>query len=200
MAPLAILLLIVVVPPFRTPTLQALGGLLIVNDPIEPADIAVMTESGEAGELEIVDLYHAQVIPRVLILTPEPTSADRELVHRGVRRQDLVVWTLVQLGMPAEAITTISAGEGGTTESTVALASWVSSHPGRVLVVVDPTHARRFRRTLARVWPAHVPPPRVRYPRANPFRADDWWQSRRTLRGGVFELQKLAWDYLWHPW
>ena len=200
LACLALGLLVVVVPPVRTRTLQAIGGVLIVNDPIEPADVAVMTESGEAGELEVIDLYHDHVIPRVMILTPAPSSADEELLRRGVRLEDVTVRTLIQLGMPPEAITTLEAGEGGTTESTEALAGWVESHPVRVLVVIDPTHARRYRRTLVRQWPAHVPLPRVRSPRHNPFRAEDWWKSRRTLRSGLFELQKLAWDYLWHPW
>ena len=193
-------LLSAVVPPFRTRTLQAIGGLLIASDPIAPADIAVMTESGEAGELEIIDLYHDHVMPRVMVLTPAPTRADRELIRRGVHREDVVVRTLVQLGMPPAAIATVAAGEGGTTESTEALAAWVASHPSRVLVVVDPTHARRYRRTLRRLWPVHVPLPQIRYPRANPFRAEDWWESRRTRRDGLFELQKLAWDYLRHPW
>ena len=196
-------LLIAVVPPLRTRTLQAIGGLLIVSDPTEPADIAVMvanTESGEAGELEIIDLYHDRVMPRVMVLTPAPTKADQELMRRGVRRENVLVRTLVQLGMPPTAITTIEAGEGGTTESTEALAAWVASHPSRVLVIVNPTHARRYRRALQRVWPAHVPVPQIRYPRLNPFHAEDWWESRRTLRDGLFELQKLAWDYLRHPW
>ena len=196
-------LLIAVVPPLRTRTLQAIGGLLIASDPIAPADIAVLvanTESGESGELEIIDLYHDHVMPRVLVLTPAPTAADQELRRRGIDRENVLVRTLVQLGMPPTAITTIEAGEGGTTESTEALAAWVASHPSRVLVVVNPTHARRFRRTLRRAWPAHVPLPQVRCPRANPFRAEDWWESRRTRRDGLFELQKLAWDYLRHPW
>ena len=196
-------LLIAVVPPLRTRTLQAIGGLLIVSDPIAPADVAVIvanTEGGESGDLEIIDLYHDHVMPRVLVLAPAPTGVDQELMRRGVHRENVLVRTLVQLGMPPTAITTIEAGEGGTTESTQALATWVASHPSRVLVVVDPTHARRFRRTLLRAWPAHVALPQIRCPRLNPFRAEDWWESRRTLRDGLFELQKLAWDYLRHPW
>ena len=202
LALLGIVSLVAVVTPLRTRMLQAIGGVLIVNDPIEAVDVAVMvaSESGEAGELEIIDLYHDRVMPRVVVLTPVATPRDRELVRRGVNRENLAVRTLVELGIPAAAISTLEAGEGGTTESTDALAAWVVSHPSRVLVIVDPTHTRRYRRTLLRRWPPRVPVPRIRYPRSDPFRAEDWWTSRRTLRSGVFELEKLAWDYLWHPW
>ena len=201
LALLVILLLVVTtIGAARHATLRALGGLLIVNDPIARADIGVMTESGEAGELELSDLYRDRVIPRVMVLIPTPTSADQELVGRGVYREDQTLATLVQLGIPPDAIVTVDAGEGGTTESTQALAAWVTSHPARVLVVVSPTHSRRYRRTLQRVWPADVPRPIVRYPRANPFHAEDWWVARRTRRDGILELEKLVWDYLQHPW
>jgi len=193
------LMLVASVPAIRAVTLRVLGGLLIVSDPIERADIAAMTESGEAGELEVSDLYRDHVIPRVLVLTPEPTAVDRELARRGVHRVDLILSTLVQLGVPRDAIQTLEAGEGGTTDSTQALAAWVSQHPCRVLMVVSPTHARRYRRTLARVWPKQAPSARVRYPRASLFHAQDWWVARRTRRDGLFELEKLAWDYLVHP-
>lgn len=198
--PIALVVLLALVPPVRRGALRATAGLLIVSDPIEAADVGVMTESGQAVELEMSDLYLQHVVPRVLVLAPAQDAVARELARRGVHREDLMVTTLVQLGVPATAITTVEAGEGGTTESTRALAAWALTHPSRILIVVDPTHARRYRRTLMRAWPAGVQPPRVTYPRANLFRAEDWWVSRRTRRDGIVELARLAWDYLWHPW
>lgn len=196
-----ILLLVVaaVVPPVRDALLRGFGELLIVTDPVLPADIGVMTESGDGGEIEVSQLYHQGVIPRVLVMAPAPTAVDREYVKLGVRRDDLVLTTLRQLGVPDGAVTRMDAGEGGTTDSSLALASWVREHPCRVLVIVSPTHARRYRRTLMRVWPDGVPSPRVTVPRVNLFHVEDWWRSRRTLREGLFELQKLVWDYVSHP-
>jgi len=109
--------------------------------------------------------------------------------------------TLIQLGIPGAAIIDLPTGDGGTTESTAALAEWARAHPGqRVLVVVGPSHGRRYRRALRRVWPAGRPEPRVVITRYALFRADDWWQSRTTLREGLVELEKLALDYARHPW
>jgi hypothetical protein len=202
LAVIIVMTLAAAVPAIRSGTLRMLGGLLMVSDPIERADIAAVTiESGEAGELEVNDLYHDHVIPQVLVLAPEATVVDRELARRGVHRGDAdrILSTLVQLGVARDAILLLEAGEGGTTDSTEALAAWVTQHPCRVLMVVGPTHARRYRRALERVWPKQIPPARFRSPRASLFHAQDWWVARRTRRDGLFELEKLAWDYLVHP-
>ena len=197
----AIVLGLAAFPSARHAILRAIGGLLVIDEAnvMERADVGVMTESGEAGELEVSDRFHQNVFPHVLVLTPSPTEADRELDRRGVHIEDLTQTRLRRLGVPDSAVTTIEAGEGGTTETTQALAAWVREHPFRVLVIISPSHARRYRRTLLRVWPPNAPLPRVTYPRHNLFHAEDWWQSRRTLREGLFELEKLAWDYVTHP-
>lgn len=188
------------VPASRHAVLRAAGTSLVANDPLARSDVGVITEFGEGSELEIADLYRERLFSRVVVLEPSPTAVDREYVRRSVYRDDIVVTTLRQLGIPDTAITTVEAGEGGTTESTEALADWMRVHPSRAIVVVASSHTRRYRRTLRRVWPGNAPPPLVTYPRHNEFRAEDWWGSRRTRREGIVELQKLAWDYLQHPW
>jgi hypothetical protein len=187
------------IPSSRRAVLRAAGGWLIVRDPLERADVGVVPEFGEGGELEAADLYHEHMFSRIVLLEPSQTAVEREYARRGVYRDDVVATTLRQLGVPEDAIVHVDAGEGGTTESTQALADWIRVHPSRAIVVVIPSHARRFRRTLMRVWPPNTPVPLVTLPRYNDFRADDWWTSRRTLRDGAFELQKLVFDYVQHP-
>jgi len=189
-----------VVPSIRHAALRAAGATLVTADRLEPSDVGVITEFGEGSELEAADLYHERYFSRLVVLEPSPTPVDREYARRGVYRDDVVVTTLRQLGVPESAIVHVDAGEGGTTESTQALAEWMRVHPSRAIVVVIPSHARRFRRALARVWPPGVAAPLVAVPRHNGFQAGDWWTSRRTLREGIVELQKLALDYAQHPW
>lgn len=194
-----------VIPGVRHAVLRNLGGLLVVADSIEPGDVVVISESGGAGEfqaaeIEASELYRRHLFSRVMLLMPSPDPVDEELARRGVRLENPVLSTLRQLGIPDSAMIVADAGEGGTTESTRALASWVRDHPSRVLVIIGAAHARRYRRALRRVWPSAVPPPRVTFPQRTVFRRDDWWQSRRTLRDGLFELEKLAWDFASHPW
>jgi hypothetical protein len=194
-----IVAVVAVVPAARRAVLRWVGGALVVSDPEAPADVGVMTESGEGDEIGLSDLYQRRAFSRVLVLVPAPNAVDLELKKRGVHVDDRVVSTLRQLGVPPSAITTLEAGEGGTNDSARALADWARDHPSRVLVVISPTHARRYRRTLLRVWPAGVAAPRVAWSPHALFHADDWWESRRTLREGLFELEKLAWDYVTHP-
>jgi len=186
-------------PSIRRAALRAAGHALVASDSIEPADVGVLTEFGEGSELEAADLYREHRFSRLVLLEPSPTSVEREYARRGVYRDDMVVTTLRQLGVPETAIVHVDAGEGGTTESTQALAEWIRQHSSRAVVIVIPSHTRRYRRALQRVWPPGAPPPIVTSARHNGFRAEDWWMTRRTLREGVFELQKLGLDYLLHP-
>jgi hypothetical protein len=65
---------------------------------------------------------------------------------------------------------------------------------------VGPSHGRRYRRALRRAWPGESPAPIVMTAPYGLFRAEDWWQSRTTVREGLVELEKLALDYARHPW
>jgi hypothetical protein len=193
------------IPAVRHGALRFAGGALLLSDPVEPSDVVVLSETGgaaefQAAELEAADLYARGTARQVMLLRPAPDAIDGEQVRRGVRLEDPAVTTLRQLGVPDTALIVADAGEGGTTDSTHAVATWVRAHPSRVVVVIGAAHSRRYRRALMRVWPSEVPAPRVTYPQRTAFRADDWWRSRRTLREGLFELQKLAWDYIRHPW
>jgi hypothetical protein len=193
------------IPVVRHGALRLVGGTLLLREPIGPADVVVISESGgmdefQAAQLEAADLVANGTARQVMLLRPTKDAIDRELVRRGVRVEIPAVAILRQLGVPDTALIVIEAGEGGTTESTRAVADWARAHPSRVVVVIGAAHSRRYRRALMRVWPAEVPAPRITYPQRTAFRADDWWRSRRTLREGMFELQKLVWDYIRHPW
>jgi hypothetical protein len=193
---------VALIAPARHTVLRITGGLLLRADGYESADVGVVSEGEEpgAGELELSDLYTEGVVARVVVLAVSPGVIEREFARRGFAREGSVFINLHGLGVPDSAVTRVEAGEGGTTESTRALAGWIRDHPVRVIVVMNPSHTRRYRRALMRLWPAGVPEPRVIQPRLSEFQATDWWQSRRTRREGIVELEKLAFDYLRHPW
>ena len=195
----------IAIPALRHGALQTLGAALLASDAIEPADVAVISDTGgseefQAAELEVSELYGRRIVSQVILMRPAPDVIDEELARRGVRLENPALATLRQLGVPETAVIALDAGEGGTTDSTRALARWTRAHPSRVIVVIGAAHSRRYRRALLRVWPANAPPPRVMYSQRTAFHADAWWMSRRTLREGLFELQKLAWDHIRYPW
>ena len=190
------------VTPLRHAFLRGVGQMLMFSDVVEPVDLLAMdVESGAAGALTLSDLFRERASGTLGLLRQTPTRVDGELARRGVVLPDFALDTLVQLGVPPSAIIQIPAGDGGTTESTAALAAWARDHAGkRVLVVVGPSHGRRYRRALRRAWPNGRPPPTVVTTPYGLFRPEDWWQSRVTLREGLVELEKLALDYAAHPW
>ena len=59
------------IPTIRRAILRAAGWALVANDPIEPADIIVVTRDADgAGTLEAADLVHSGVATRVAIFIP----------------------------------------------------------------------------------------------------------------------------------
>jgi uncharacterized SAM-binding protein YcdF (DUF218 family) len=184
----------------RHAVLRGLGAALIAPDRVGSAEIAVMTTEVQLdGELELADLWAAHVVPEVGVLLPDRTRAEREMAARGVVLDDAPA-RLTRLGVPAAAIVTIDANEGGTVDATAALAAWCRTHRiHTLLVVTSVSHSRRVERSLARDFGRDGPTVLVHVPRLDGFRADTWWQHRGTLRVGLVELEKLALDYLRHP-
>jgi hypothetical protein len=192
---------VALVPAARRTVLTGVGQHLSAADVPGAADLLAMdVESGFAGAIKVGDLYRDHKAAAVGVLVPKQTALDDALRSRRIVLPDTMTDVLTQLGIPKHAVVQIPAGEGGTTETTEALAAWSRANPtGRVIVVVGPSHGRRYRRTLRRVWPAGHPEPRVVTTQYALFRAGDWWTSRTTLREGLVEVQKLFLDYLLHP-
>jgi hypothetical protein len=185
----------------RGKLLTELGHVISVSDVPTSVDLAVLTpESGDGGLIATGDLVRARLVARVLVLVPEPTAAEAEFERRSIHIRDTPQEVLVKLGVPAAAISTIPAGEGGTTDSSQSLASWCRARPQqRILIVVGQTHATRYRRALTRVWNGPGPVPAICATPYDDFRPSTWWLHRRTLRSGLGELAKLFLDYATHP-
>jgi hypothetical protein len=189
------------VPPVRRGVLQRVGRHLTASDRPAAADfIATDVESGFAGALKVADLHREQPRAVVGLLVPRQTALDEALRDRRIVVPEVMVDVLEQLGIARYAIAQIPAGEGGTTETAAALAGWSRANPtARLMVVVGPSHGRRFRRALLRAWPDGHPTPHVVITQYALFRGDDWWVSRTTLREGLVEIEKLLLDYVAHP-
>lgn len=107
---------------------------------------------------------------------------------------------LRQLGVAADAIELIAAGEGGTTEGIDALAKWCKEQQvDRVILITAVDHGRRVKRALGRAFDERGPEVIVRGVAIGSRNSSNWWRSRRELRSGLIELQKLILDYAMHP-
>lgn len=173
------------------------GRYLIVEDRLEPAD-AILALAGPRTVrwLEAVDLYREGLAPNILLSPGIVEEAEVELRARGIRypsEAELVRDAMVQLGVPAPAITIIkgsvdnTADEAARTKAIALEKGWT-----RLIVVTSKYHTRRtkyaFEREL-RDTGIRVQMKGSRYDGAQP---DGWWRSRSDLRYVVSELQKLA--------
>jgi voltage-gated potassium channel Kch len=91
--------IIVVVPAIRGSILRAAGWALVVDDPVEPADIVVIAgDAGGAGVLEAADLVHS-IATRVALFADPLDAVDREFIRRGVPYEDAATRSARQLGL-----------------------------------------------------------------------------------------------------
>src|SRR5712691_5795575 len=80
---------IVAVRPLREPVLRAAGWALVVNEPVAPADLIVVSpDSGGAGALEAADLVQSGVATHVAVFTDPPSGEDHEFIRRGLPYED----------------------------------------------------------------------------------------------------------------
>ena len=207
----ALLLLLVVVlagaatiaiPAIRASILRTAGRALVVDEPIEPADVIVVTvDAGAAGVLEAADLVRSGTATRVAVFGEPPEATGRELVRRGVPYEspaDRSIRQLRTLGVPT--IEQIPSPVDGTEDEGRVLQDWCGQRRIRsVVVVTNPDHSRRLGRVLHRAMDGHQTKVMVRFARYSQFDPDRWWQTRAGSRTGIIELEKLLLDFARHP-
>jgi hypothetical protein len=188
------------VPATRVSILRAAGWALVVDDPVEPADIIVVSLDAVGGVLEAADLVHSGVATRVAIFADPPDEVDREFVRRGIPYEDAAARLTRQLGsLGVTAIEQIPRADGTEAEGQV-LPGWCKQHHFRSIIVVSSSdHSRRLRRVLNRSMKDHQTKVMIRVVRRWGFDPDRWWETRRGVRTEILELQKLLLDILRHP-
>jgi hypothetical protein len=193
---------VVAVPSVRDPILRAAGWALVLDDPVGPADIIVVSlDSGGAGALEAADLVQSGVATRVAVFTDPPTGEDREFIRRGLPYEDAGARQIRQLRwLGVTDVVQIPGPVAGTEGEGQVLQPWCHKHKFRSIVFVAARdHSRRVRRVLDRIMrgnPTHVT---IRPARYSNFDPDRWWETRSGIRTGIVEFQKLVLDLVLHP-
>lgn len=194
---------IVAVPPIRERILRAAGWALVVNEPLAPADVIVISvDSGGAGALEAADLVKSGIATRVAVFTDLPNVEDLEFIRRGLPYEDGAARQIRQLRwLGITDVMQIPRPEAGTESEGQVLPSWSDKHQFRSIVFVAARdHSRRTRRILSRAMNGHQARVSVQNARYSDFDPDRWWESRGGIRTEIVELQKLVWDAMLHPW
>lgn len=193
---------VVAVPPVREWGLRAAGRALVIDEPLEPADVIVISSySAGAGVLEAADLVHSGIATRVAVFADPPSGEDLEFIRRGLPYEDGAARQVRQLGwLGITEIMQISGNEAGTDGEGRMLPSWCDQHAFRsVVFVTGKNHSRRTRRVLDRLMKGHPTRVTVRAERYSDFDPDRWWQTRDGTRAELVELEKLVLDVALHP-
>jgi hypothetical protein len=193
---------IVAVPYLRESVLQAAGWALVVNEPVAPADIIILSlDSGGAGALEAADLVQSGIATRVAVFADPPSGEDHEFIRRGLPYEDAAAKQFRQLrSLGLTDVVVIPRTDAGTEGEGQVLPSWCDQHQVRSIVfVVARDHSRRLRRVLGRVMQGHSTGVTIQPARYSSFDPDRWWETRSGVRTEIVELQKLVLDLLLHP-
>jgi hypothetical protein len=198
----ALAVLIVVFVLLRRPILREAGRALTYSDPIDTADMIVVTEwDAEGGLLEAADLVHAGIARQVAILLTPVQPADSELERRGIHREPISQYlTGILHGLGVQAVEIIPRRADGTTGEGDVLPAWCDERQFRTVIVVSsPDHSRRVRRVLHRSMRHHRTKIVVRTAAFSDFDPDRWWQTHDGSRLELQGMGKLLVDLIRHP-
>jgi hypothetical protein len=193
---------IVAVVSVGKPVLRAAGRVLVIDEPVGPADIiAISPDSGGAGALQAADLVHSGIATRVAVFTDPPSGEDFEFIRRGLPYEDLAARQIRQLGwLGVTDVVQIPRAEAGTEGEGQVLAPWCDQQKFRsVVFVAARDHSRRVRRVLNREMKGHPTRVTVQAERYSSFDPDRWWETRGGIRIEIIELEKLVLDVVLHP-
>jgi hypothetical protein len=193
---------IVGISGMRVPMLRVAGWILVVNEPVESADIIVVSaDADSAGVLEAADLVHSGIATRVAVFADPPDMIDREFIRRGIAYEDRAARSERQLrSLGVTLIEQIPRAVAGTEAEGEVLPAWCDKNEFHSIIVVStPDHSRRLHRVLRRSMKSHQTRVTVRSTRYSGFDPDQWWATRAGIRTAIIELQKLLLDVIRHP-
>lgn len=172
------------------------GRYLVVDEPIQPADALVVLGGARVDRwLEAVDLYRDGKGKSILLSPGYLEDAEVQLRARGIRfpaATDLISDAMVQMGIPASAITAIPQGMDNTAEEASAAARIARERGWKsIIVVTSPYHTRRSLFAFERELKGTGITVQVRGSRYDDVDPDQWWKRRGDFRFVTWELQKL---------
>lgn len=193
-----LVLLVVLAYAFRSQILTGIADLLVVNDPLQPADIIfVLNGDYNTRPFRASELYEQGLAPVIVIARSEMLPAEE--LGLAPNDTDVSIGVMKALGVPPEKIVVLPV-EGGTTstfDEAIALRQYIESHNVHSLILLTSAfHTRRakwiFDRELSglpvRLEVAAVP--------HYGFDESDWWQSEDGLITLNNEYIKLVYYFV----
>lgn len=199
-AALALLLLAILAWGLRARILTGVGDYLVVEDPLQPADIIfVLNGDPNARPFRAAELHQQGLAPVIVIARVE----GQPIVDLGLVRNetDISVGVMEALGVPAGSIVelTIPGGVTSTFDEARLLRDYAAAADlHSVILVTSAFHTRRaawvFRRELAGLPVSLM----VAAAPHHGFDQGNWWQSENgliTLNNEYIKLMFYYWNY-----
>jgi uncharacterized SAM-binding protein YcdF (DUF218 family) len=172
------------------------GRYLVAEDALERSD-AIVVLAGPRAErwLEAAELFRAGWAPRIILSPGRPERAEVHLREIGIRfpaEVELARDALIQMKVPADAVTILPGSLDNTAQEAAAAREAIASAPwGRIIVVTSKYHTRRTGFAFARAFRGTRTRVLVRASRYDYVTPERWWADRADVRYVTSELQKL---------
>jgi uncharacterized SAM-binding protein YcdF (DUF218 family) len=165
----------------------AMGGLLIVADPLEPADAIVALSGGEDRINEAARLYEEK-FSRLVILT----ETGEFLPEWNVNYSTLMIAEAVRLGIPAGAVALTEGSASSTLDEARHVRDFMASRNLQsAIVVTDPFHTFRTRLIFGEVFKNSEMNITIRPVRDHWYKSRSWWLTRQGRQATAQEYLKL---------
>ncbi len=169
-------------------TLRALGAILVVADPLEPADAAAILSGGDSTRIdEAVLLYQEKYIDFAILTETGVTVGEQSTDYSSVMR-----FTAIQKGLPAGAVLITEMQVASTVDEARAILKLVHQRGfDSIIVITDPYHTLRTRLVFKKVFQNENIRVLVHPVRSHWYRSKDWWMSPAGWRVTAQEYLKL---------
>src|SRR5262245_42699649 len=180
--------------------IPAAGAGLVWTGAPQASDALLRPDGGTAvAELEAASLYRLGYAPRVVVARGRDAISVARQVSGEPSRQERAVRVLRHVGVPEEAIVTLSQEVENTVQELAADFAFATKQGlRRRILVTSPNHTRRVRviwsSRYERMLPALVHPTSW-----EPYDARRWWASRRTLEETLHEALGIVHFMLGSP-
>lgn len=192
----------------RTTWLSYLGQKLIIDNPAEKADVAIVLTTGVdylPRLLQAAKLYRDKRVPRILINGNRKTDAIRKLELQGFvsdcKWYENSLRILSMYGVPREKVWTVSAEDvfDSVSEAQVIKPFLVKQNVSNLIITTSKFHTRRsgyvWRKVMGKNYSITTSAAAE-----DPFDPDNWWNNGRQVKQVMGEYGGMAY-YLWkQPW
>ena len=183
---LLVVLAILLIEDVRRPLLNAAGRFLVVQDPLDRADVIIVLSGGRRDERvrQAADLYHQGYAPLVLLSGGEEMAGIS--VPEMLRRQALA------LGIPPDAL--LSEPDSTSTAQQARYLRPLLEPRGirRAIVVTSSYHTRRTRRLFREAFEGSGIEIRVYPVQRDVWNPEGWWTREQDTETLVLEYIKLV--------